>query len=161
MTLTINDLPVPIRMPSVDFTWSPVGSTFVTTINGNSYPPAGSRFASVGTPSGVPVTFTATVSVDPKAPIVQYKWDTGDGFVKFGSQITHQYRVANPHVEMTLEVTDLLGRTRTVSHALALEVTTRTTISPNVTVDTTAGGLTSVRFPSDTLSPSSSQVPSS
>jgi hypothetical protein len=134
MTATVNDPILPTRLPSVDFTWSPTAGTFSMIINGNSYPPtADARFAATYTPVNTPVTLTAVASWDPRAPIVEYRWDTGDGFVKFGSSVTHTFRIPNPHLAVTLEVTDILGRKRSVSHPMQLTFTTRLVVDPNIT----------------------------
>jgi hypothetical protein len=136
MTTKINDIILPIPPASIDFSWSPTSNPIGITINGNTYPPSSDpRFAAYAAPVATPITFTATALVNPRAPIIEYKWTTGDGFIKFGQIITHQYKIANPHVEVTLETVDSLGRRRVVSHVLTLESTTSLVVDPNITSD--------------------------
>ncbi len=158
--ITINERPTKIAPPIVNFTWSPIASPIGITINGNTYPPGGSKFTAYRTPINTLLTFTAQVNADPRAPIVQYRWDTGDGYVKFGSSITHRYVIPNQALMMNLEITDSLGRKKSVSHTLQLEsvfgvVVTEFDINPGTV------GFTTVKWPTSTNRPTSTSVPSS
>jgi hypothetical protein len=116
-------------LPKVDFTWDPVGAAVSFSFAGNSYPPAGARFAAYYTPVNQLVTFTAQVTATPNAPIIAYRWDLGDGVTKFGSTIGHVYNVPNPSLTAKLEVTDSLNRKVYVSKVLLLQVQFATQVS--------------------------------
>jgi hypothetical protein len=121
---SINDPALSLPLPTIDFDWDPIGGALAYNFVGNSYPPSGDpRFAAYYTPIGQVITFTAHVlSVSDEAPIVQYRWDLGDGTVKFGSEVSHTYVVPNPSTAAALEVTDSLNRKVYVSHGLLLQV---------------------------------------
>jgi hypothetical protein len=122
--------PVPIP----DFTWSPVGAAVTFSFAGNSYPPAGSRFQSFYTPVNQLVTFVASAKVDAGYPIIEYRWDLGDGNIKFGQTIGHTYGVPNPSLTCKLEVKDSLNRSAYVSKVMLLQVMFPTTVQDHARV---------------------------
>lgn len=119
MTL-ISDPRAKTPMPLVDFTWDPVGAPLTFTFAGNTYPPAGDRFASYYTPVNELITFTASVVAT--IPVIEYKWSLGDGSIKFGSTVGHTYRVPNQSLTAKLEVKDAINRRAYVSKVLLLQV---------------------------------------
>lgn len=121
-------------MPRPDFTWSPVGAALTFSFAGNSYPPAGARFASFYTPVNQLITFVADVTTVTEYPIIEYRWDLGDGNVKFGSTIGHTYSVPNQSLTAKLEVKDSLNRKAYVSKVLLLQVMFPTTVQDHARV---------------------------
>jgi hypothetical protein len=121
-------------MPRPDFTWSPVGAPLTYTFAGNTYPPAGSRFAAFYTPVNQLVTFTADVDVAPGVPIIEYRWDLGDGTIKFGPTVGHTYSVPNQSLIAKLEVKDSLNRKAYVSKVLLLQVMFATAVQDHARV---------------------------
>lgn len=109
-------------MPKVDFSWSPVGAAVTFNFAGNSYPPAGPRFEAFYTPVNQLVTFVAAVTVSAGINIIEYRWDLGDGTIKYGSTVGHTYNVPNPSLTAKLEVLDSLNRRAYVSKVLLLQV---------------------------------------
>lgn len=65
-------------------------------------------------PSPLTVTLNASCSSDPDGTITQYRWDLGDGGVRFGQSVTHTY-FDDGNFEVTLTVTDNHGQTDTAS----------------------------------------------
>jgi hypothetical protein len=108
--------------PRINFTWSPVGSAIAYTFSGNNYPPAGTRFEAFFTPINQLITFVSVPTVSPDAPIIEYRWDLGDGMIKYGSTVGHTYVVPNPSLTAKLEVIDSLGRKAYVAKVLLLQV---------------------------------------
>jgi hypothetical protein len=106
----------------VDFTWSPVGAAITFNFAGNSYPPAGTRFEAFYTPVNQLVTFVAVTTTAANAPIIEYRWDLGDGIVAYGATVGHTYNVPNQSLTAKLEVTDALNRKVYVSKVLLLQV---------------------------------------
>jgi hypothetical protein len=129
-TITTERIPEPAAL--VDFTWSPIGSAFTFSINGNSYPPVGDRFAAYYTPVNQLITFTA--AVESTVPIIEYRWDLGDGTIKSGSVIGHTYNVPNPSLTVKLEVKDSLSRSSYVAKVLLLQVMYATVTTGNLRV---------------------------
>lgn len=121
-------------MPRPDFTWSPIGAAVTFSIAGNAYPPAGARFAAYYTPVNQLVTFVADVKVDSNYPIMEYRWDMGDGTTKFGQTIGHTYSVPNPSLTCKLEVKDSINRRAFVSKVLSLQIMFATTIQTHARV---------------------------
>jgi hypothetical protein len=107
-------------MPLVDFTWSPIGAPITFTFAGNSYPPVGARFAAYYTPVRQLVTFTAVVTAE--IPIIEYRWNMGDGTIKFGQTVGHTYNVPNQSLTAKLEVKDTYSRKAYTSKVLLLQV---------------------------------------
>lgn len=132
-TVIQTQLPQP-SPPRPDFTWDPVGAAVTYTLAGNNYPPAGARFAAFYTPVNQLITFTATVKIDPNYPIMEYRWDLGDGNVKFGQVIGHTYSVPNPSLTCKLEVKDSINRRAYVSKVLALQVMFPTAVQDHARV---------------------------
>jgi len=120
--------------PVPDFTWSPVGAAITFSLAGNSYPPAGTRFQSFYTPVNQLLTFVATVKVATGYPIIEYRWDLGDGNVKYGQTIGHTYNVPNQSLTAKLEVKDSINRTAYVSKVLLLQVQFPTTVQDHARV---------------------------
>lgn len=120
--------------PRPDFTWSPVGAPITFSFAGNNYPPAGDRFASFYTPVNQLITFVADVTVTAEYPIIEYRWDLGDGTIKFGSTVGHTYGVPNQSLTAKLEVRDSIGRKAYVSKVLLLQVMFATVIQDHVRV---------------------------
>lgn len=127
---TLNAPTTVVPLPKIDFSWTPIGANVTYSFAGNNYPPVGSRFAATYTPVGQVITFTATT--DTTVPIVQYRWDLGDGTVKFGEMIGHTYVVPNPSAAASLEITDALNRKVSVSHVMILQVNYGITVSGKV-----------------------------
>lgn len=134
MAATLNSQVSSLPLPKVDFTWDPVGAAVTFNFAGNSYPPAGARFASFYTPVNQLITFTALATPVTGTSIVQYRWDLGDGVVKFGSIVGHTYRVPNPSLAAKLEITDSLNRKVYVSKVLLLQVQFPTTVTNKIRV---------------------------
>ena len=109
-------------MPIPNFTWSPIGAAVTFNFAGNSYPPAGSRFEAFYTPTNQVITFVATAVVSINVPIVEYRWDLGDGTIKYGATVGHTYTVPNQSLTAKLEITDALTRKAYVSKSLQLQV---------------------------------------
>jgi hypothetical protein len=107
-------------LPQVNFSWSPLGAALAFTLGGDSYPPAGSRFEAFYTPVNQLITFVA--SVVSSLPIIEYRWDLGDGVIKYGSTVGHTYNVPNQSLMAKLEVTDNLNRKAYTSKVLLLQV---------------------------------------
>src|SRR4051812_48799927 len=127
-TRSIPALPIP------DFTWSPVGAAVTYTFAGNTYPPAGTRFQAFYTPVNQLITFVATVKSDSGYPIIEYRWDLGDGTTKYGQTVGHIYNVPNPSLTAKLEVKDSLNRSAYVSKVLLLQVQFATTVQDHARV---------------------------
>jgi hypothetical protein len=121
-------------LPIPDFTWSPVGAAITYTFAGNTYPPAGSRFQSFYTPVNQLITFVASVKSDPNYPIIEYRWDLGDGVVMFGQTVGHIYNVPNQSLTAKLAVKDSLNRSTYVSKVLLLQVQFATTVQDHTRV---------------------------
>jgi hypothetical protein len=121
-------------LPIPDFTWDPVGATIAYNLAGNSYPPAGPRFQAYYTPVNQLITFTASVRADSKYPIIEYRWELGDGIIKFGQIIGHTYNVPNPSLTAKLEIKDSLNRSAYVSKVLLLQVQFPTTVQDHARV---------------------------
>lgn len=134
MPTTISTAKPPVALSKVDFTWSPVGAAITYSFAGNSYPPAGTRFEAFYTPVNQLVTFVAVVVPPPGVAIIEYRWDLGDGNVKFGQTIGHTYNVPNQSLTAKLEVTDSYNRKAYVSRALLLQVMFPTAIQDHVRV---------------------------
>lgn len=133
MPTVLSDKKIPVPTPKVDFSWSPVGAAITFNFAGNSYPPAGSRFEAFYTPVNQLITFVATVTA-PTINIVEYKWDLGDGTIKYGVTVGHTYNVPNPSLTAKLEVLDSLNRRAYVSKVLLLQVMYPTVTSGDVRV---------------------------
>lgn len=111
-------------LPRVDFSWEPIGAAVTFSFAGNSYPPAGmgDRAAAFYTPVNQLVTFTAEIDNAPEIPVIEYRWDLGDGTIKYGATVGHIYNVPNPSLTAKLEVKDALNRKVYVSKVLLLQV---------------------------------------
>lgn len=132
---TINSPARTLPLPKIDFSWSPIGAPITFSFAGNTYPPAGPRFASYLTPVNELITFEASVLEDiAEASIVQYRWDLGDGTVKYGSTVGHTYVVPNPSTSVALEVTDALNRKVYVSHVVLLQSQFSTVVAGKIRV---------------------------
>ncbi|MCP4150729.1 MAG: PKD domain-containing protein [bacterium] len=66
------------------------------------------------------VACNASSSSDPDGSITQYYWDFGDGSVKQGRIVQHQYTIHDDY-NIELTVTDDDGATTTVSHPVVVE----------------------------------------
>lgn len=123
MPTTVNTQVTNLPLPKVNFSWDPVGAAITYTFAGNTYPPAGgARFDSFYTPVNQVITFTASAVPATGTSIIQYKWDMGDGNVKYGPIIGHTYTVPNQSLTCKLEVMDTLNRKVYVSKVLLLQV---------------------------------------
>lgn len=116
--------------PSINFTWSPIGSLLTYTLAGNSYPPAGTRFEAFFTPVNQVITFVAQVVMPPGINAVEHHWNLGDGTIKYGSTTTHTYRIPNTSLSVTLRVTDSLGHIGAVQKIILLQP-----LSPTIAKD--------------------------
>lgn len=134
MATAINTIKSSPPLPSVDFTWSPVGAAITYTFAGNSYPPAGARFEAFYTPVNQVITFVASAIPASGTAIVQYKWDLGDGVVKYGPTIGHTYTVPNQSLTAKLEVVDSLNRKVYVARAMLLQVQFATVVQDHLRV---------------------------
>lgn len=133
-TTTINTQATNLPLPKVNFTWDPVGAAVTYSFAGNNYPPAGARFEAFYTPINQLITFTAQVTPATGTSIVQYRWELGDGTVKYGSIVGHTYIVPNPSLSAKLEVIDSLNRRVYVSRALLLQVQYPTVVQDHARV---------------------------
>lgn len=131
---TLSTTRLPDALPKVNFTWSPVGAAVTYTLGANTYPPAGTRFEAFYTPVNQVLTFEAIVTPPPNINIIQYRWDLGDGNVKFGQTIGHTYSVPNQNLTCKLQVTDSLNRTVYVSKVLQLQVMFPTAVQDHIRV---------------------------
>lgn len=122
MAITLATAKFPEPLPTVNFTWSPIGAALTFNFAGNSYPPAGTRFEAFFTPTNQLITFVAVTTVAAGVPIIEYRWDLGDGTIKYGSTVGHTYNVPNQSLTAKLEVTDALNRKVYVSKTLLLQV---------------------------------------
>lgn len=122
MAATLSTPRIPEPLPKVNFTWSPVGAPITFNFAGNSYPPAGTRFEAFYTPVNQLVTFVAQTTVAAGIPITEYRWDLGDGVIKYGSTVGHTYNVPNQSLTAKLEVTDARNRKVYVSKVILLQV---------------------------------------
>ena len=138
----INQAPTPRIRPVVNFDWTPKSAPITYTIGGQTYPystqadsiarPSDSRYTAYSTPSNQLLTFTSTVTVDPRAFVARYHWDFGDGTEGFGPTINHQYNVANPTIVVALTVTDSFGVSVTRTQPLNLVVAAPTVVKPAI-----------------------------
>ena len=134
--------PVVDEFTLVNIHVTPVGSDFgnstprVTTLrlvppNGVIAPPDGLQPAFTFTP-GAPidnqsVLFNASTSQAPaNNPIVQYRWDFGDGSSATGVTTTHAYSTPDTYT-VTLTVVDGYGRSRSTSQSLTVNAGTNPT----------------------------------
>lgn len=134
MTTTLATNKTPSPLPKVDFTWSPVGAAITFNFAGNAYPPAGTRFEAFYTPVNQLVTFVAAVTAAANAPIIEYRWDLGDGIIAYGQTVGHTYNVPNASLTAKLEVTDAFNRKVYVSKVLLLQVQFPTQVSGKLRV---------------------------
>jgi uncharacterized delta-60 repeat protein len=82
--------------------------------------PAASFSSAPSSPrTGDPLSFDASGSSDPYAPIVSYSWSFGDGATATGASTSHSYAAAGRH-KVTLSVTDTNGLHDTVSDTVAV-----------------------------------------
>lgn len=125
---------LPDALPRVDFTWSPVGAAITYTFGANTYPPAGTRFEAFYTPVNQLLTFVATATPPPGINIIEYRWDLGDGNVKYGQTIGHTYNVPNQSLTCKLQVTDSLNRTVYLAKVMQLQVMFPTTVQDHLRV---------------------------
>lgn len=113
------------------FTWTPNVTALSYTVNGNTYPyttqadsisrpSSDGRYAAYYTNNNQLLTFTASAVVPSGLAIVEYRWDMGEGTIKYGSVITHTYITAAPGTTVNLTVTDTLNRTFSASRVLNL-----------------------------------------
>lgn len=121
-------------MPRPDFSWTPIGAPLTFSFAGNSYPPAGARFAAFYTPVNQLITFVADVTVEAGYPVIEYRWDLGDGTIKFGSTVGHTYSVPNQSLTAKLEVRDSINRKAYVSKVLLLQVMFATAVQGHARV---------------------------
>jgi hypothetical protein len=135
---TLNSQVDALPLPTVDFSWDPIGAAITFNLAGNSYPPVGPRFEAFYTPINELVTFTADATPASGTEIIQYRWDMGDGIVQYGQTVGHIYGVPNPSMAVKLEVMDGLGRKAYVSKVLLLQFEYATVVSGKIRVGTQA-----------------------
>lgn len=119
-----------LSRPTVGFTWSPRTPAPSITIDGTTYPyttqndavprASDSRYITWMTTSNTPITFTANVVVPEGLSVILYHWYFGDGEQGYGPEVTHTYKVVNPQLQVTLEVTDSRSQITTRSQLLNL-----------------------------------------
>jgi PKD repeat protein len=122
-------------LPLVKFTWSPVGAALVYIVGGNSYA-YGSydpRMQAFITPTNTPITFVANVTSVSSISIIKYVWDFGDGQFGAGQNVQHTYTAPVPSTEVSLTVTDSLGRQSTRSKVLNLRHSNQVGVNTFVT----------------------------
>lgn len=135
MATSINTQTTNLPLPKANFTWSPVGVAITYSFSGNTYPPtSGARFDAFFTPVNQVLTFVATATPASGTAIVLYRWDMGDGNVKFGQTIGHTYTVPNASLTCKLTVTDNLNRSVYVSKVLLLQVQFPTVVEDHMRV---------------------------
>lgn len=128
--MSVNSLRPTVPRPSVDFDWSPKGSTFSFVAGGITFPyttqadaisrPSDTRYATKTTPTNALLTFTANVVPPAGLAIIQYRWDFDDGTVAFGLTANHTYLIAIPQARVSLTVRDNIGRSFTHHRYLML-----------------------------------------
>lgn len=112
----ISDLPSPAAPPGVDFTWSPGGAVSDPTYGYPNGRDSGAHRCLVGTP----VTFTAVFGLTSGVTPVSYEWDFGDGTIAHGQVVQHTFGFFNPHLRVTMRMTDSNGRLQSVGHQMML-----------------------------------------
>jgi PKD repeat protein len=86
-------------------------------------PPTASFSVTTPSPSaGSPVSFDGSASSDPDGFIASYAWSFGDGATAAGSSPSHTFAAPGTY-EVTLTVTDDLGVSASVTHALLVAPT--------------------------------------
>jgi PKD domain-containing protein len=125
---TINDYysPTPPVLPN--FTWSPTGGEVTYIANGLVYPPAAPNgfptlYSGSATPTNTAITFTAsgsTTFLQSNVFAILYSWNFGDGTVGYGISATHTFLNAVPGLQVSLQVTDNLGRIWSCAQQISL-----------------------------------------
>ncbi len=148
MTSIVNISPPPPQPVQCNFTWEQGGPLQEVTYDGDKYPYPPLTEEEVGVPGpderylmkttviGEQLIFDATklnephVITPPGVSILEYSWHFGDGAIGNGPVITHEYRVLDPELEVTLTVTDSRGLRWSCARQVTLIIENLGHISP-------------------------------
>lgn len=116
---TIRSFPSSTATPQILIDFSPHGSAFSYNVGETTYSPSNTFFASVGRL----LTFTATITFfNPNSHYaIGYEWFFGDGKIGYDNPTTHIYEVPNEHTQLSLVVTDNLGKEWTARKSMYLK----------------------------------------
>jgi hypothetical protein len=122
----------------VNIDWTPRLAAITYLIDGVVYPPVTQedaiprasdiRYVEYGSPINIPLLFTSTV-LPAGDEVTEYRWNMGDGTVKFGSSVTHSYKTAVPERRVSLSVQNTKGERASVSRLLHLRYTDRVQVA--------------------------------
>lgn len=144
--MSINQKRASLVPLSVGISWTPyaVNPPVSWTAGGITFPYArqadgttrasDARYAAYQTPTNTPITFAANAKSDPLAPVIEYRWDFGDGVTGYGASITRSFSVANVAQTITVRVLDARGRVASSQRPMLLYAATSIVAGTPITV---------------------------
>jgi hypothetical protein len=132
LSVSISWTPWAVNPPA---TWVAGGITFPYARQADAVTRASdSRYAAYKTPTNTPITFTANAKTDALAPVIEYRWDFGDGSLGYGQSITKSFVVGNVAQTITVRVLDARGRVASSQRPMLLYAATSIVAGTPITV---------------------------
>lgn len=119
---TIHDIPAPTQANSVRINTDPAGTAVSITLDaeGPDGSPTTFLWANGEYEAHVAYRFTAETRFPPGIFATEYRWDFGDGIVRYGPNVTHTYRASSPDTTVHLCVRDSRKRKTCVTKVVRL-----------------------------------------